>query len=297
MQIDRVPTRTGSWPGRADGSVLRSLVYCHFDIVNGCQLSCIGCPNSTLQPKVSRIRPEDFNLCLGNIDVKAIFLFRLFNFGEPLLHPELPAILREIPKQKWRAQHIELSTNAQFARWEVLEEALRERILTRLVVSCDGDGTPAEYERLRPPSRWSKLVEFLERAAALRDHWHPELELMTRTICTTPGGKERWNALLQPLGWTPEFRGWLTLPEAAVRIEDQRGGSGVCEFLRKPASLYVTADGDVVPCCGHPKVTMLGSLKHQTASAIMAGSARRDLAESLAVDRSAVPICGQCTAP
>lgn len=45
---------------------------------------------------------------------------------------------------------------------------LRLEVLTRLVVSCDGDGTPESYERLRPPSRWERLIEFLERAK-LRD--------------------------------------------------------------------------------------------------------------------------------
>lgn len=297
MSLDTPLLPISAWPERREGGRLRSLTNCHFDIVNGCQLTCIGCPNSTLQPKVSRITLDDFRLCLGNIDVKAISLFRLFNYGEPLLHPDLPLLLREIPQQRWKAQGIELSTNAQFARWPVLEEALRERILTRLVVSCDGDGTPADFERLRPPSRWSKLVEFLTRAAALRDRWHPKLELMTRTICTSPEGQERWRALLLPLGWTPEFRGWLTLPDAAVQIADQRGGTGVCVFLQKPASLFVTADGDVVPCCDHPKAAVLGNLKYQTASAIMAGEERRSLAERLAAGRAAVQVCNRCTAP
>lgn len=294
MQIDR--GMDSKWPERRPDGSLRSLLVCHFDIVNGCQLSCIGCPNSTLHPKVTRITPEDFRLCLGHIDVKAINLFRLFNFGEPLLHPDLPLLLREIPRQRWTVRGIELSTNAQFAQWEVLEAALREKILTRLVVSCDGDGTPADYERLRPPSRWSKLVEFLARAAALRDRWHPELELMTRTICTDAEGQGRWRSLLAPLGWTPEFRGWLTLPQAATRIEDQRGGVGACEFLRKPNALFVTADGDVVPCCDHPKAAVLGNLKHETASAIIAGEARRVLADRLAANRAAVPVCKFCTA-
>lgn len=275
---------------------LRSLLTVHFDIVNGCQLSCIGCPNSVLQPKVSRIAVEDFRLCLSHIDVKAIHIFRLFNYGEPLLHPELPEILREIPRQTWKAQHVELSTNAQFVNWEVLEAALRERVLTRLVVSCDGDGTPEDYERLRPPSRWSKLVTFLSGAAVLRDRWHPGLELMTRTICTSPEGQDRWRRLLDPLGWRPEFRGWLTLPEASVRIEDGRGGAGVCEFMRKPQTLFVTADGDVVPCCDHPKAAVLGNLKHQTVSEVMASEARAAFAARLAEGRAGMPICGGCTA-
>lgn len=206
-------------------------------------------------------------------------------------------LLREISRQRWKAHEIELSTNAQFVRWPVLEEALCLGILTRLVVSCDGDGTPEDYERLRPPSRWSKLVEFLTKAAAIRDRWQPNLELITRTICTTAEGQQRWSAFLTPLGWTPEFRGWLTLPEAASQIEDNRGGTGVCNYLRTPASLFVTADGDVVPCCEHPKAAVLGNLKSQPLSHIMTGAARRELAERLAMGRGAVPVCNRCTSP
>lgn len=84
MDIDAPPS--DRWLQRNEVGRLRSLLTCHFDIVNGCQLTCIGCPNSTLQPKVSRISLEDFGRFLGNIDVKAIQLFRLFNYGEPLLH-------------------------------------------------------------------------------------------------------------------------------------------------------------------------------------------------------------------
>jgi len=58
----------------------------HFDIVHGCQLRCVGCPNSTLEPKIHRIPVEDFALCLGNIDVERIHTLRLYNYGEPLLH-------------------------------------------------------------------------------------------------------------------------------------------------------------------------------------------------------------------
>lgn len=274
---------------------LRSLLVVHFDIVDGCQLRCIGCPNSVLQPKVSRISLEDFRLCLSNIDVKAIRVLRLFNFGEPLLHHELPALLREIPQQQWKAQEIEISTNAQFVRWDVLEAALRERVITRLVCSCDGDGTPEDYERLRPPSRWSKLVEFLTGVSVLRDRWHPELELMTRTICTSSEGQDRWRSLLGDLGWTPEFRGWLTLPGASVQIEDGRGGTGICDFMRKEHTLFVTAQGEVVPCCDHPKAAILGNLKLQKISEIMEGEARRAFIERLAQGRAGMPICAGCT--
>ena len=64
----------------------KHLYTLHFDIVNGCQLRCVGCPNSTLEPKIQRISIDDFDLCMGNIDVERIHTLRLFNYGEPLLH-------------------------------------------------------------------------------------------------------------------------------------------------------------------------------------------------------------------
>src|SRR5262245_22516568 len=95
----------------------------HFDIVKGCQLRCVGCPNSTLQPEVKRIEVADFDACLRNIDVTHIGYLRLFSFGEPLLHRDLAGILECLPRQSWRVHGVEISTNGQFANWADLENA------------------------------------------------------------------------------------------------------------------------------------------------------------------------------
>ncbi len=281
---------------RAEAGRVKSLAVCHFDVVDGCQLRCVGCPISTLQPKIKRISVGDFGLCLGNIDVRAIRLLRLFNYGEAFLHKELAALLLEIPKQTWRAQQVEVSTNGQSVSAAMLEAAIRTGVMTRLVVSCDGDGTPEDYERLRPPGRWPAVLEFLERAAALRDRHQPELELMTRTICTEPDGQARWRSLLEPLGWRPEFRGWLTLPEAEADIAHQAAGEGLCGFQLQHNSLYVSASGEVVPCCFHPKAAVLGNLMHQTFNEIMAGERRIAFSESMKTGRADMPVCGSCPA-
>ncbi len=276
---------------------LRGLSACHFDVVDGCQLRCVGCPISTLQPKIRRISVEDFGLCLGNIDVKAIQLLRLFNYGEAFLHPELPALLLEIPKQKWRVRNVELSTNGQSVSPAKLEAVIRTGVLTRLVLSCDGDGTAEDYERLRPPSRWSQLLAFLKRAADLRDRFQPRLELMTRTICTDPEGQARWLTLLEPLGWRPEFRSWLTLPDAALDVAHQAPGEGLCGFQTRHDALYVSASGEVVPCCYHPRAAVLGDLKSQTFNEIMVGERRTAFSRRMRADRAGMPVCGGCPAP
>lgn len=290
-----------------------SIFVVHFDIVHGCQLRCVGCPNSTLLPDVKRIAVSDFDRGLRNIDVERIHTLRLFNYGEPLLHKELPAILECIPRQKWKASIVEISTNAQTVYWDSLEEAIKLEVINRLVVSCDGDGTPEEYERLRPPSRWPKLIEFLERVRALRDRYAPAMQLVTRTVCNPdpPESRQRWRDTLIPRGWTPEFRRWMSLPQSS---SDMTGRvmivpKGVCGFLApaedfKPFHpwhgqinlLYVDSDGTVVPCCQHPQAGVLGNLFEQTYNEILRGQQRAQFIQFMDKNRQTMPVCSSCDA-
>lgn len=286
---------------------IRSLHTFQIDIVHGCQLRCVGCPNSTIMDKVRRISIADFRQCIENIDVDVIQYLRLFNFGEPLLHENLTEILEVLRAQPWRAEVLEISTNAQFCNWEDFASALQVGMLNRLVVSCDGDGTPEQYEALRPPSKWGKLIEFLQRARELRDEHAPELNLVTRTIVENVESMNRWRELLVPIGWEPEFRDWKVLPESKDNMtgRDIVVPMDVCTFMA-PSSrfneryhgevnqLYVDASGTVVPCCAHPKAADLGNLKDQLASELLASPKRQAFVRQLEANRSVVPICNKC---
>jgi radical SAM protein with 4Fe4S-binding SPASM domain len=280
----------------------------HFDIVHGCQLRCVGCPNSTLEPKIHRIAIDEFSRCLANIDVERIHTLRLYNYGEPLLHKKLASIVAEIPRQRWKVSVVEISTNAQWVDWDEFEEAIKQEVITKLVVSCDGDGSPHEYERLRPPSKWEKLLEFLEKAAYLRDRWAPAMQLWTRTVIRSKEDARRWESLLGPRGWTPEFRRWMALPQAQENMTGRPVivPRGPCMFLAEASEftsnpwfgeknlLYVDADGTVVPCCVHPKAGVLGNLMTQKYSEILYGEARRRMKETMSKNRSAMSVCGSC---
>lgn len=285
-----------------------SLLIAHIDIVHGCQLRCVGCPNSILQPKVSLMAPEFFARCLANIDVERIHTLRLFNFGEPLLHKQLSVLLAEIPKQKWSVEQVEISTNAQKVYWDDFEAALAQQVITRIVVSADGDGTPEDYERLRPPSQWPRLIEFLERAKALRDRLSPKTELVCRSVCEVPEHRARWREVLEPRGWRPEFRRWMWLPQSEQNLTGRatKVPEGSCFFMahwsefRHPEwdgqvnLLYVDADGSIVPCCMHPGAGLLGNLGVQSFNSMLAGPQRAQFITDLNTRRHAMPVCGDC---
>lgn len=268
----------------------------HFEIVRGCQLRCVGCPNSTLQPKVKRIEVEDFDRCLRNIDVDHIIYFRLFNYGEPLLHHDLPGILARIPDQSWRTKVVEISTNAQFVDWPSFEQAISLGILSQLIVSCDGDGSPEDYERLRPPSRWEKLIEFLDRASEIRDRLSPGLGLFTRTICVDPEAQARWRAILEPRGWIPEFREWGYSPDSLENMtgRELRFRTGICAFQKTNHRLYVDWDGTVVPCCAHPRAGEFGNLLNQSFNDILFGERRAEFIAAQGADRKKMLVCNSC---
>lgn len=74
------------------------------DVVGGCNLKCVGCPNSTLSRKIQFTSPADLNKYLSNVNVKRIEFLKLYNFGEIFLHPYLKEILNQIINQKWKVK-------------------------------------------------------------------------------------------------------------------------------------------------------------------------------------------------
>jgi len=288
--------------------VARSIAMFHFDIVHGCQLRCVGCPNSTLLPKVKQIAIADFDRCMKNVDVDYVHTLRLFNYGEPLLHQNLSGILEVLKHQRWRAEQVEISTNAQQVYWDDFEASIKSGVLTRIVVSCDGDGSPEQYEALRPPSKWDKFIHFLERTKELCDRHAPDMELMARSIVKTSGDMDNWRRVLEPRGWSSEFRGWKALPEAK---ENNTGREiepvkGICTFVApsdrfwgglfhgQVNQLYVDWDGTVVPCCVHPRAGVLGNIREQTYNQILNGAQRRHFLETMEHARETLSVCGQC---
>ncbi len=270
-----------------------------FDIVGGCQLRCVGCPSTTLARPITMMEPSFFRTCLFNIDVDSIGVFRCFNYGEPLLHRQLPeifSILGEYRAQRVPIQSVEMSTNAQYVNWDNLQTVLRMGVLNRLVVSCDGDGTPASFERLRPPARWHKLIDFLERVSAIKAAENSPVQLMTRTVVEDYSDCERWTSVLAPRGWTPEFRSWKYLPGSPQNMTGRaiRPAAGVCFFLERTGQLYVDADGTVVPCCVHPRAAVLGNLGRSTYSSIVNGGQRASFILSLKEKRQELPLCSVC---
>jgi radical SAM protein with 4Fe4S-binding SPASM domain len=131
---------------------------------------------------------------------------------------------------------------------------------------------------------------------------------MTRSVIRSREDRERWESVLLPLGWTPEFRGWMILPESAENPSDRElvRQNGSCFFMADAEEfsdnpwrgevnlLYVDTDGNVVPCCYHPKAHVFGNLKQQSYNEILNGDVRKAFKARQETDRQSLSICSQC---
>jgi radical SAM protein with 4Fe4S-binding SPASM domain len=245
-----------------------------------------------MQPKVSFMSVVTFCACLFNIDVAEVNRLRLFNFGEPLLHPNPAELVDHL--RGWKAKHVELSTNAQCAVDERLTDLLKLNVVTDFIVSCDGNGTAEDYERLRPPAKWDRLIEFLRKTKELRDRYCPKMTLVTRTIVEDSKCHVRWREVLHPLGWLCKCRSMRPLPGSEY-AESQHPSvpSGACSYT-KGKFLYVDVDGTVVPCCAHPHAADWGNLTTTKYREIRRGAVRHQMMLQMTRDRKSMPICGRC---
>ena len=251
------------------------------DIVSGCQLQCIGCPNSTLKKKPEFMSLQALGTCLENIDVD-VKLLRLFNFGEALLHPRFVDMVKLI--NEWgRYKKLEVSTNGQ---WGVSAFAKLNKVkIDRLVVSCDGEGTKESYEGIRKGADWDKLLAFLKDGK----YCAPFAQHVIRSITLTDKGKKWWQRNIT--GWQFNFRGWIPMPRSMCNPSGKINfkSKGSCEHMDTD-NLYVDWNGTVGPCCNYPNAFYIGNLMAQKASYLV--KHKRDLRLKMAEKRWGV--CREC---
>lgn len=173
---------------------------------------------------------------------------------------------------------------------------LKLNIVNTLVISCDGNSTPEDFERLRPPAKWSKLMEFIERISRLHDRLQCRPAIKTRTVIEDQKSMHRWNSLLAPYPISPEFRGWKYLPEAVENMtgRDITPPAGVCLYVQKRSKLFIDHNGDVVPCCAHPNAGHFGNIGQTKFSEIVEGEQRRKFEKLMSNSRHTMPVCSKC---
>lgn len=203
------------------------------DISGPCNLRCISCPQGNFgqKSKSGFMDAGTFEKVLAKILREDPFLgaVSLYNWGEPLLNPHLPEILRVAES---KSVHTAISSNLN------IENDFSEVIKahpTWFRVSVSGYG--ASYEVTHTGGSWKLFFTNLHRLKELQDEFHPDLQVeVFYHIYRHNNGEDfhKMRELCDQLGFTFRFRHAALAPlENIEAVIDGRPLSSEAERTRE----------------------------------------------------------------
>lgn len=267
------------------------------EINNTCNLRCIMCPREAMTRKTRHMTLDEFRDAAAKCAAAGVPRLRLFLLGEPLLHPDLGAMIRHA--KQLGIPSVEINTNAALLDDE-RGEALLDAGLDEIVFSLDGTDAEA-YEAIRVGARFDEVMGNVERFCRRRTERGLQVPrtvvqtiVMERTRDQIPQFRERWEAVADRV--------------EAQCIREYHGVEGVrtTQLLpgdeRRPCPalwdyLVILADLRVVPCCVDINGDMsLGSIADTDINALWHSNERlnRLRAQHLRYDYRGLPLCDGC---
>jgi len=273
-----------------------------------CNLRCPMC--ASVLPDARRPALLDmalFSRLLADVGYRALIL-SLWNWGEPLLHPDLPAMVAAGAE---RGLLTALTTNGLLLD-EERSEALIRAGLVLMTVSLDG-ADAATYQAVHGSDEFGRVTANLARFLAVRTRLGSRLPLVElKMVLTrdTENDMPAFHRLSRELGADRvRFRRLVWAHDANLerlapqRAELRRPHGIVPSRFRVPCdrpwmSTVVLAGGEVVPCCADTKGEfVMGHLGDPGGlPALWNGPRYREFRRRLLTDPRGISICATCPA-
>ena len=266
----------------------------YIEITNICNLRCSFCPGT--KRAVKYMEPAAFDRISEQLHGKVKYLY-FHVMGEPLLHPQLPALLRTAGEKGFR---LCITTNGTLLD-KAGELLLNEPALHKVSVSLhsfEGNDCPGELRQYLE-SVWAFAVRAAKKGVIVA------LRLWNL------GGREEKNGeilafLHEKTGkavFEEKRKGSFLLAEnlymeSAERFDwpdlnAPKAGTEYCLGLRE--QLAVLVDGTVVPCClDHEGDIALGNILTQDLDDILASPRAKALYEGFSRRAPAEELCRRC---
>jgi radical SAM protein with 4Fe4S-binding SPASM domain len=276
----------------------KSFSKIYVEITNRCNLACPFCPPTRREPGL--MSRERFGLVLDRLEGFGRLLY-LHVKGEPLLHPELGALLADAGE---RGFSVSLTTNGSLLeeRAVMLLGAGNIRKLSVSLHSHSGSGEARDY--------WRGVEAFLDLHRA-RPAFDVSLRLWNREAGRLPAGDQGLISLMEAR--YPDLIGWEEAPGRgdSVRLDERVylnlaeefswpepgkpaiNEGGLCYALRNQVAILV--DGTVVPCCLDGEGVMaLGNILETPLAEILDSPRARALYEGFSRRELVEPLCRSC---
>ena len=141
--------------------------YAYIETTNHCNLKCSFCNRHEVIGALQHMSVAKFTELMERIKHHPVKEAKLMGMGEPFLHPEFDVICKTF-KDYFPDAKLISATNCQYsinvATW--FPESLK--YIDYLYLSIDG--YKESYERDRSPSKWTKLIKFLDELKTIDRH-------------------------------------------------------------------------------------------------------------------------------
>ncbi len=264
----------------------------YVEITNVCNLSCAFCPGTIRPPRF--MSAAEFRLLATRLRGHTEYLY-LHLMGEPLLHPELEAILVAAAELSFK---VIITTNGTLLP-EKCAMLLSSPAVHKLNISLQS------FEA----NNGGALEDYVNQCAAFADSASEAGKLCVLRLWNQQGLESlngEIEALLEmcfPKPW-PQSRGGMRLTDRVWLEPGKRfdwpdmeandyGECCFCYGLRD--QIGVLCDGTVVPCClDHNGDIPLGNLFHSSLNEIMSTERARRIYEGFSARRAMEPLCRRC---
>ena len=264
----------------------------YLEIGNICNLRCSFCPGTRRAPRM--LSTEEFRVLAAKVrDYTEHLYFHLM--GEPLLHPQLAALLAEAGRQAFKVM---ITTNGTLLpeRGSILlaSSAIHKVNLSLQSFEANSSGELEHYLRgcadfVKEAAAQGILCEFRLWNQGGLDSRNQEILEFLRRVFPEPWQESRNGRKLAERVWMDpgERFDW---PE--LELEEVRQ-TGFCYGLRD--QIGILCDGTVVPCClDHDGDIPLGNLFEQELREILDSPRSRAIYEGFSGRKVVEPLCKRC---
>ncbi len=277
---------------------------------NLCNLACPTCPTGTGKIKpLPQMTLDTFDRVLGQLAPKLRNL-ALWNYGEPLLNKELPAMIASAKKSGVGV--VKVSSNVHFLDGERGIALLRSG-LDVLILSVDG-ASQETYETFRKDGNFATVARSIAWLCAEKKRLalsKPRIELQFIVMRHNEHELPEMRRLAQDWGvdalriktvGADDDHTKSLVP--ASRLLSRYEADATTPNVRHPFCTMawdhtvVNVDGSVTPCCYlRPDMGddfVMGNVLETPFRAIWRGEKYRKFRSQMLADRSAMPVCNKC---
>src|SRR3989344_1605180 len=230
----------------------------NIEISSKCNYRCVSCPNSRLPRGNGNIDPDLFFKIFKETGDQ-ISQVMLWNYGEPLLHPKISTLLKNIRKYKCKKT---ISTTGW--KLEDFEDLSFMTSLDEIIISINGF-TPEVYDIHQKGGNLAKVIRGVKRLAPILDK--SKTKLIMQTVATRDNITQLVNAkdFARELGFhdistksfnvmdnSPQtFQQFVPLGTPYSRYKDNNLTTKLPENVSPPCLkwMVINWDGSVNPCC------------------------------------------------